>query len=383
MDRSVTDALLAAVRHEPEPDFARVPPGELLAAAERRGVVGLVARRIGDRASELDEASREAVLARLARERRHRAIHQVEIERAVTALSGAGIPTAVLKGPPLALEIYEDPVDREFRDIDLLVPRERVDAALEALRPLGYGIAVPPRVARVYRRHHFHWLLGGPGKPMLELHWDLARPDDPFRPDPARVLEEARAFTPELGWKAPPRHVQLLHAVIDLAIGGATDLKRLVDLDRLLRSDLEIEPVELAERAMALGMDRAVRLASELAAELLASPADVWLRPLSGDGIEGLRAISRANMLRGFTADAEPLSAAWLRYALSPPESGRLGRLLLRSRFDRARLAAEGVGPIGRVAADLKRLLRLAALRARLARHGAESVVKHSSSSSS
>jgi hypothetical protein len=375
LDRSVAEALLAAVRHEPEPDFARVPPGELLAEAERRGVIGLVARRLGDRGGELDEASREAVLARLARERRHRAIHQVEIERAVTALSGVGTPTVVLKGPPLALEIYEDPVDREFRDIDVLVPRDRVDAAMEALSALGYGIAVTPRVARVYRRHHFHWLLGGPGKPMLELHWDLARPDDPFHLDPERVLEQARASTPELG--------QLLHAVIDLAVGGATDLKRLIDLDRLLRSDLDVPPSELAERAEALGMGPAVRLACELAGELLGAPAEPWIRPLSRHGIDDLLPISRANMLRGSQTDAEPLSAAWLRYALSPAGSGRLGRLLLRSRFDRARLAAEGVGPLRRVAADLKRLLRLGALRARLAVHGAESGVKHSSSSSS
>jgi hypothetical protein len=389
LESAIAHSLLATVRHDAVPDALRAPPGALLAAAEQRGVAGLVARKLGEWSDRLDEPTREAVLARLARERRHRAIHRVEIERAATALAGADIPTVVLKGPPLALEIYEDPVDRDFRDIDLLVPEPRFDAALEALRHLGYRPVISPELAEIYRRHHFHWLLGGAGRARLELHWHLVRPDDPFRIDPAAMLAEARPVTPEFGWQAPPLELQLLHAVLDIAIGGANDLKRLVDVDRLLRADPAPDAQRVAERAAEYGMQRAARLAVSLAAELLGSPASELLDRLPDRGIRYLLPVSAETMLRGMPPHNEPVAAAWLRYELSPPGRHRLARLLLRSRFDRARLAVEGRGRLRRLAAIVKRAARLAVQRRRVRRarralpEDPASPLKHLSSSSS
>jgi hypothetical protein len=389
LDPALAQSLLAAVRHEAVPGVSRAPAGELLAAAEQRAVAGLVARRLALDAEGMDEATREAVLARVARERRHRAIHHVEIERAATALAGAGIPTVVLKGPPLGLEIYEDPVDRDFRDIDLLVPEPSFEAALDALGGLGYRPAISPKLASVYRRHHYHWLLGGTGRARLELHWDLSRPDDPFRLDPETMLAEARPVSTEFGWKAPPRDLQLLHAALDVAVGGATDLKRLIDVDRLLRAGPPPDPVRVAQRARECGMERALSFVCELSVRLLGTPAQPLLERLADGTTTHLLPAGADAMLRGTAPENEPVAAAWLRYELSPPGRQRLARLLRRSRFDRARLAAEGAGPLRRLAGWLKRLAQLAAQRRRVrrarraARRDAMAAVTHPSSSSS
>lgn len=90
------------------------------------------------------------------------------------ALHGAGLPFLVLKGLPLACEIYPHPGLRPIGDLDLLVPRAAVDDALEALRDRGYQPRPGSLPVGFFRRHHFHITLvreGQRGLP-VELHWD-------------------------------------------------------------------------------------------------------------------------------------------------------------------------------------------------------------------
>lgn len=369
MDESVARALLQSVRIDAAAEGLAVPAEELLAAAAERSVAGLVARVVSRSVAGLAPDTAEAVAEFLRHQRHHRGLHLVETERAVEALVRAGIPAAILKGPALALEVYDDPVDRSFRDIDVLVPEPRVREAVDVLATLGYGVAVTPRLAEVYRRYHYHWLLSGSGRPNLELHWHLVRPDDALRLDPAEFLAGARPPSRDVGWHAPPRHLQLLHAALDIAVSGLWDLKRLVDIDRLLRSDLEAQPVAMAAAARRTGLDGALRLGCELASRLLGAPAGALLDELGPDRrVAALLDGGAERLVLGMPPAQQPLLNAWLRYRLSPPGTGRGRRLLLRSRFDRARLKEEGVGSLGRAQVAAKRLVKLTQLLGRLSR---------------
>jgi hypothetical protein len=53
-------------------------------------------------------------------------------------LAGAGIPTMFTKGLALAQDYYPDPSLRPMQDIDLLVPRDRAEGAIEILREAGW-----------------------------------------------------------------------------------------------------------------------------------------------------------------------------------------------------------------------------------------------------
>jgi hypothetical protein len=88
------------------------------------------------------------------------------------ALEAAGIPAVPLKGPLLAADIYEHPGLRESQDIDVLVTRENLDAAVEELGEHGWQ---PAPVENRDSMPPLHRLLNHsrPEMPTLELHWRI------------------------------------------------------------------------------------------------------------------------------------------------------------------------------------------------------------------
>ena len=60
------------------------------------------------------------------------------LQEAIEALRSKGIGVVLLKGVSYIGSIYADPALRPMTDIDLLVPRQRYSAALEAIVTLGY-----------------------------------------------------------------------------------------------------------------------------------------------------------------------------------------------------------------------------------------------------
>lgn len=76
---------------------------------------------------------------------------EVAAPAAIQALRDAGIPSVITKGPGIA-RAYPLPSLRPFRDIDILVPSARFDAAKRVLRQLGFqGLA-----EREGPRSYFH-----------------------------------------------------------------------------------------------------------------------------------------------------------------------------------------------------------------------------------
>jgi hypothetical protein len=87
--------------------------------------------------------------------------------RIATALEAAGVANVPLKGPLLARALHGDPGMRYSRDVDVLVAREDLGRAVEALAPLGWRLAegeTPDPLLHLVLVHEA-------GLPDIELHW--------------------------------------------------------------------------------------------------------------------------------------------------------------------------------------------------------------------
>jgi hypothetical protein len=97
-----------------------------------------------------------------------------ELERVLEALDNAGIPAIVLKGAALAVTVYEDIGLRPMTDLDLLVPEERLQSAVQVVRQeLGYQTDIPEAAHGLNQLVGHHVRLRN-GDVVLELHWSLA-----------------------------------------------------------------------------------------------------------------------------------------------------------------------------------------------------------------
>ncbi len=323
-----------------------IAPLELARDAD---VLGLATRRVLETAS-AQAPWRTELRDYLASLARHHGFFFIEAERVADALASRGLPSVVLKGVGLARTLYARPEDRSFRDLDLLVPREALDEAVACAEELGYR-RLRPELDSLYRRDHFHLIFEGSGRPRLEVHWALARPDALYEVDPALLLE-APDHAP--GFPVPRPEAQALHCVLNLMRGGFTELKRLIDLDRLARlpAGLDLEWIE--EQCRRAGLDRARRLAFWLCAELLETP----LPPIAARQLAPLPRLGVTGFPLGLPPARRPLAPQVVRCLLTEHKARWAREVLLRPRFERHRLAVLGKGPFHRGVAMAKRLLR-------------------------
>jgi hypothetical protein len=106
--------------------------------------------------------------------------------RALAAVNGAlkGVTRyAILKGPCLYESLYSGLFPREYEDLDIMVPRNRVEDALGALRGIGYEPTGGALRNNFLRRWHFHLALDPARRswPRIELHWSLVDRANLFR----------------------------------------------------------------------------------------------------------------------------------------------------------------------------------------------------------
>ncbi|MDQ1431290.1 MAG: hypothetical protein QOF40_1892 [Actinomycetota bacterium] len=98
------------------------------------------------------------------------------IKPVLAQLQAAGVQTLLLKGVPLALTYYEDVGLRPMLDVDVLVPYDSFDRALDLLEQDGWrdlGLDIP----RDRRRRMYHGAgMSHPDGRSLDVHWQLALP---------------------------------------------------------------------------------------------------------------------------------------------------------------------------------------------------------------
>ena len=99
-----------------------------------------------------------------------------ELSRILNALESRGVPAYPFKGPALSVMLYGDPACRQSKDLDILVPKERVRKAVDCLDSLGYAAKASlagSRLAAHRRTEYELQFFRRDGKLTVELQWAI------------------------------------------------------------------------------------------------------------------------------------------------------------------------------------------------------------------
>lgn len=91
----------------------------------------------------------------------------------VDAFAEVGVRPLLIKGPAFARWLYDDPRDRRYRDVDLLVAPECFDAARGCLVKLGFEQPLARSHDHEAADHHELWVRHGRLPAVVELHRTL------------------------------------------------------------------------------------------------------------------------------------------------------------------------------------------------------------------
>lgn len=132
-------------------------------------------------------------------------------------LAAADAPAVPLKGAALLYSLYGEAGPRPLSDIDVLVPRDRLETARRALGALGFSAVIEPD--EHFFRRSMHTVFHHPelSSIAVEVHWDLAEAYRPYAFD----LDAIWAATRPLGsgWgalRAMAREHTLAHLCLHL-----------------------------------------------------------------------------------------------------------------------------------------------------------------------
>lgn len=124
----------------------------------------------------------------------HNALLQGHLRSILTSFRDHNIQVIVLKGAALAERLYPQIGLRPMSDIDLLVRQSDLSEAQRIMESLGFEGAGNQALQDLYLHHHHHlapYLHQRTGA-MVELHWQLVRPDHPYRLDAQEMWANAR-----------------------------------------------------------------------------------------------------------------------------------------------------------------------------------------------
>jgi hypothetical protein len=210
--------------------------------------------------------------------RRRAAAMELGRDRVLAILRAAALDPVTLKGAALATTVYGEPAERNYGDIDLLLARDEIDAAMLALERQGFHVPGSEAVEAGYREHHFHVRVQRPDGIIVELHWELSRAIEPLHLDATAFRAESVvvAGTPRV--RVPRPELTLLHIVAENLRDGFDRLTRLVDVDRIVAATpaMDWRYVESAARAARLLPSLALVL--ELSRDMLGTPLPDDLR---------------------------------------------------------------------------------------------------------
>ena len=263
-------ALLADPRPPlpPAPDD-RFWAGLLDLAARHRLGEFLHARRAGALRADWPPAARETVRRRYIENSLRNARFHAELTRVAAAMRGDGLAPVLLKGGALLLTVYDDPAERPFGDLDLLVRPAELDAAAAVMRRLGYRLDEAYQPESFYRAHHYHLIFRHAARPWLcfEIHWDLSLPamDVAFDAEGLRRRAvPARRDGLEILVPAPGDALLLLalHAGMNrfATLGQIRDVATLADADPASLADRDLWRAAVTAR-MAVPLATSLRLA--------------------------------------------------------------------------------------------------------------------------
>jgi len=259
-----------AARIAPLADDAAREEFFLLAAHHR--VSGLVLLNLvgSGHLETLEDSVNETCRKQLQHLRWRAASLELERDHLAGVLARAEAAPMVLKGAALTAAVYTEPVERDLADLDFLVPRERLRAAVRAVLGQGYEPPGLPRAMWNYRRHHFHIPLEKSGMFRVEIHWALNRATalsrldtDAFLGRPIRLHSSSRQPL-----DIPQPEQMILHFVLQSCYERFNRLSRFVDIDRIIATYTELNWDSLVAAAREANLLSATALSLEVSRQV-------------------------------------------------------------------------------------------------------------------
>lgn len=329
MGRPVNSAILTQALRDPASTLALDARGwtALLAIARAEQLIGTLAHRLAGLPKPL-AATRILADARASAEQ-GRVVALWEAEMARRALAALDMPVVLLKGTAFVAAGLSAGVGRQIGDLDILVPRSRIEEAEAALLAAGWEWVKPDPYDDAYFRRWMHELpplIHRERDRMIDVHHTILPLTARITPDAAGLIADARPLARGLAIPSPEGLV--LHAAAHLIADGdlAGGLRNLWDIDCLVREFSEQDEhfcLSVYEEAAHHGLTKAVARAFRLSETLYgtpvkryATPARIRLEPRASDRLYLRRLLARdgwGRQTRKLTRFAFYLRGHWLR----------------------------------------------------------------------
>lgn len=244
----------------------------------------------------------------------------------------AGIPVLVLKGAALAESVYKNIALRPMSDVDILVQRTELEAALAILGAAGYARHRPEERPGMFAAFENEVMLGNLAAPelSLELHWSLL--DSPHY---QRVIDESWLWDTAVPFSLNGQEAhmlgpeaQVLHLSAHLLLHHeGTELLWLNDIAEVLhQSQGRFDWRLLIDKALAYDLVLPLK-------DVLPHLAAVWWAPVPQSALDRLMQIeptpAERDVFRHLTAPGQPLAQQlWSDFAALPKWSQRLAYML-------------------------------------------------------
>ncbi len=251
----------------------------LLAAARAEQLIGALAWRVEGLA--MPGAARRVLADARATVEQGRLAALWEAEMARRALAGTDIPVVLLKGTAFVAAGLAAGMGRQIGDLDILVPRERIDEAEARLLAAGWEWVKPdPYDDEYYRRwmHELPPLIHRERDRMIDVHHTILPLTARVTPDAAALIDSRVAL--ENGLFVLPPEGMVVHAAAHLFADGDLQggLRNLWDIRCLIDEFGSVEfELELAARAAQHGLTREVERALRLSEHLFGEDARLTL----------------------------------------------------------------------------------------------------------
>jgi len=234
----------------------------LIAAARAEQLIGSVAVRLDGVA--MPEAVARILSDARASAEQGRVAALWEAEAARRALAPLGVPVVLLKGTAFVAAGLDAGRGRSIGDLDILVPRDSLDAVEAALLAAGWEWVKPdPYDDAYYRRwmHELPPLIHRERDRMIDVHHTILPLTARVTPDPARLIADSVPLGNGLRTLSP--NGMIVHAAAHLFADGdlAGGLRNLWDIRCLVE---EFGTEGLAEEAARHGLRRPVSRALRL-----------------------------------------------------------------------------------------------------------------------
>lgn len=291
IDGSLLPLLLRTIRDpESAKSFSKAQWSLLVREARSRNVLGRVLLEIAEKvAPEYWPLRVRQIFQGEANLASHRRLSlKWEVEGLVSLLSQIKVAPVFLKGAAYAIQDFPFAAYRNFGDIDLMIPRERLADAERILTAGGWLPTNTNPYDQYYYRTWMHEL--PPLKHMhrgtiLDLHHAILPLTARYSPSPSRLFDKAHEIKQVPGARVLAPVDMFLHAATHLFCEGEKEnsLRNLCDVHDLfcgLRSDAKYSDEALAQRATELDLIPVLALASRYLHRVLQTPGAASLYAL-------------------------------------------------------------------------------------------------------